>query len=212
MIAAGMDFLPVDINCYFVPATGDRDRICRQERGAPRPPVDLPQYFGSWNLMSFSERQFRDVLGHFVTGITVVTCVGRDGRKVGVTINSFNSVSLEPPLVLFSVGRAGYSFDDLMACDKLAINMLAENQEELSNRFAQPGGDKWQDIDFATNDAGVPLLKGCLARLECTPEMRYEGGDHVIIVSRVDRLEARDDVGPLVYYRGSYARIAGEEY
>jgi flavin reductase (DIM6/NTAB) family NADH-FMN oxidoreductase RutF len=160
--------------------------------------------------MAFSERQYRDALGRFATGITVVTCKGKGDRPVGVTINSFNSVSLDPPLVLFSIGRGAHSFDELVGAEELAVNILAEGQEALSSRFAETRNDKFTGIAFSRTAEGCPVLNGTLATLECRPAFHYAGGDHVIIVMQVDRLSYRDDLRPLLYFRGNYERIEGQ--
>ena len=157
--------------------------------------------------MSFDSRAFRDALGCFATGITIITAKALDGEVVGFTASSFNAVSLDPPLILFSLGRKAFSLRTFLSTDYFAVNILREDQEELSNRFAKALGDKWSGIEFETWDAGCPILKDALAKFECKTRFTYEGGDHVIFVGEVVRMTADLDGKPLLFYRGSYRSI-----
>ncbi len=151
-------------------------------------------------------RQFRDALGRFGTGVTIVTTL--DGsRPMGMTASSFASVSLDPPLVLFCPARTAESYQALASGGPFVINVLSESQQELSNRFARAGEDKWRDLAFDVWDTGVPVLRECLANLECDTHAVYDGGDHSVVVGRVRRL-AHVPVGrPLIYFSGSYAKL-----
>ncbi|HYG87204.1 MAG TPA: flavin reductase family protein [Azospirillum sp.] len=158
--------------------------------------------------MTINPRAFRDALGCFATGITVVTTLSPTGHLVGVTINSFSSVSLEPPLVLFSLGRAAHAFDDFMQAEAFAVNVLADEQKNLSMRFSKRDlQDRWEGVGVERWDTGVPILSGCLANIECDKEMVYAGGDHAIVVGRVRHLRSRNDGRPLLYFRGGYAEL-----
>ncbi|MGQ9369956.1 flavin reductase family protein [Azospirillum sp. A39] len=158
--------------------------------------------------MTIDSRAFRNALGTFATGITVITTRCPDGTPVGVTVNSFSSVSLDPPLVLFCLGRESRSFDVLAHGTCFAVNVLAEEQQELSARFSRGDEqDRWEGIEVERWETGAPILRGCLANLDCTKEAVHDGGDHVILVGRVRRLGAREAGNPLLYFRGGYARL-----
>ncbi len=153
-------------------------------------------------------RAFRDALGSFATGITVITSVSHRGELIGVTANSFNSVSLDPPLVLFSLARNAFSWRAFLSTQYFAVNVLAREQESLSNRFAQPSGDKWGGVAYETWDTGCPILGGAAASFECECRYTHNGGDHVIFVGEVRRMRFDPAREPLIYYRGRYATLA----
>lgn len=157
--------------------------------------------------MPMDSREFRDGLGCFATGITIITAKGQRDEVVGFTASSFNAVSLDPPLILFSLGRKAYSLRAFLSTDYFAVNVLREGQEELSNRFAKALGDKWAGIEFETWDAGCPILKDALAKFECKTRYTHEGGDHVIFVGEVVRMSADLEGKPLLFYRGAYRGI-----
>jgi len=152
----------------------------------------------------------RKALGCFATGVTVVTGLGPDGEKLGVTASSFNSVSLDPPLVLFSLNRRAYSMPGFLESGHFAINVLREGQEELANRFATPLHDKWSGIEFEIWDFGCPILADALANFECKTRFTYDGGDHVIFVGGVERMRADLEGHPLVFFRGRYQALGRE--
>ena len=155
---------------------------------------------------SFNSLELRSALGSFATGVTIVTALGREGQKVGMTANSFNSVSLEPPLVLWSIGRTTNCFDDFIAARSFAIHVLAEDQQPLSNLFAVTGSDRFAELDCTQGLDGVPILPHYSSCFQCTVEHQYDGGDHVIMVGRVVELH---DSGhkPLLFHRGDYAKL-----
>lgn len=157
---------------------------------------------------AIDSRAFRNALGSFATGITVMTAVGADGVPVGITVNSFSSLSLDPPLVLFCVARSSQSLAAFSSAPGFAVNVLADDQQELSVRFSRRDlQDRWGGLAVDTWDTGAPILKGCLAVLECDRHDLLDGGDHVIVVGRVRRLESRADGRPLLYFRGAYATV-----
>jgi 3-hydroxy-9,10-secoandrosta-1,3,5(10)-triene-9,17-dione monooxygenase reductase component len=147
------------------------------------------------------------VLGTFTTGVTIVTTLGMDGQPVGITVNSFNSVSLQPPLVLWSIAKTSHSLAAFTKCGYWAVHILSAGQEELSNGFARAGGQKFQAVDLDSGREGIPLLKGCTATLQCKNSLRYDGGDHIIFVGEVVELEY-EPITPLVYQSGKYAVAA----
>lgn len=153
----------------------------------------------------FGNRELREVLGCFATGVAVVTTRGEGGAPVGLTINSFNSVSLDPPLVLWSLALAAPSLDAFRAHPGFAVNILSEDQAALARKFARPAPDKFAGIDWEPGYADVPLIAGAAARLECRTWRRYEGGDHEIIVGEVIAVAAVDKA-PLIFHRGRFVR------
>ncbi len=157
--------------------------------------------------MSFDVKTFRRALGCYATGITVVT--GRDGDGLfGITINSFTSLSLEPPLVLFCLGVTSRHHTRLRGLDAFAVNVLSEDQGAVSMHFASPASqERWEGVAQIDREAGPPLLAGCIAHLDCTPEAFHDGGDHSIVVGRVQNLTWQADGQPLLYFRGRYGRL-----
>lgn len=152
---------------------------------------------------------FRQALGEFVTGVAVVTAQGPCGELVGMTMSSFNAVSLEPPLVLFSVDRRAHSLASMVHARGFAVNVLAREQEHLSSRFARALSDKWEGVEHTAGHAEAPLLAGALAHFECTPYAQYDGGDHIIFVVRVVNYTVHaDSPHPLVFFRGRYGNVS----
>lgn len=150
-------------------------------------------------------REFRNSLGMFATGVAVVTAKGAGGSPVGLTVSSFNSVSLDPQLILFSIDHASASLPVLREASGCAVNILSADQKELSNRFARAGGDKWEGVEFEIGLEGSPLLPGSLAVFECTPYAIYEGGDHDIFVVKVERHHSvGQSADPLIFFSGGY--------
>jgi flavin reductase (DIM6/NTAB) family NADH-FMN oxidoreductase RutF len=157
--------------------------------------------------MKFDRRAFRNALGCFATGVTVVTTVTDTGDPVGLTANSFSSVSLDPPLVLFCLDRASHNLAAFQASGRFAVNVLSDDQRDLSVRFSTTIGDRWDGVAWEVWATGAPVLSGCLAALDCETEAVHEGGDHVIIVGRVKRFASVVDGKPLLYFRGNYATV-----
>ena len=137
----------------------------------------------------FDSHELRRALGAFVTGVTVVTTVDEDGRFHGVTANSFSSVSLDPPLVLWSQAVTAHSHPVFFKAERFAVNILAEDQIELSNRFAKSSRDKFGGLEVDIGLGGVPLLRGCSARLQCRLFSSLPGGDHTIYVGEVESID-----------------------
>ena len=150
----------------------------------------------------------RDTLGCFATGVTVVTCRGEDDELLGVTANSFNSVSLDPPLVLFSLARTLNSIDAFQVASHYAINVLGVHQRQISQQFASPLADKWTDVRISNSNLDCPILDDALAVFECESWRHYDGGDHKIFVGRIVGIFRNSDHSPLLYYRGDYRNVA----
>jgi flavin reductase (DIM6/NTAB) family NADH-FMN oxidoreductase RutF len=151
----------------------------------------------------FNQRDYRNALGQFATGVTVVTARGKDGRKIGLTVNSFTSVSLEPPLVLWSLSRQATDFTDLIAAQHFAVNILAANQHHLSRKFAATGKNKFSGVECTDSPGGCPLLKGATAHFICRKAHEFDGGDHIIILAEVEEYKWRGGQ-PLVFHAGRY--------
>ena len=147
--------------------------------------------------------EYRRALGCFATGVAVVTTVDANGDKAGITINSFNSVSLDPPLVLWSIAKDSLSFETFAAAEHFAVNVLAIHQQEICNQFAARGADKFDELNCSAGITGVPILPDYSAVFECRAEHRYDGGDHKILVGRVLKFEDRR-TDPLIFYRGHF--------
>jgi flavin reductase (DIM6/NTAB) family NADH-FMN oxidoreductase RutF len=149
-------------------------------------------------------QQFRAALGLFATGVTIVTARTPDGRLVGLTANSFNSVSLSPPLVLWSLGRHAGSLPIFSAGSHYAINILAAEQKELAERFATRDIDRFAGVAWREGAGGAPVLEGAAAVFECANRSRYEEGDHVIFVGAVEACSSRPGAKPLIFHGGRY--------
>ena len=154
----------------------------------------------------FDTKQFRQALSQFATGVTVITARLPDGAFFGVTINSFNSVSLEPPLVLWSLAHTASSMPAFTASDGYVINVLAGDQIEVAQRFARPGVDRFEALPFALSQGGLPVLGGTVAWFECRHRSRYSEGDHVIFVGEVERCHAHPQ-RTLGFHRGRFIAL-----
>ena len=152
----------------------------------------------------FSSREFRASLGMFATGVFIVTARTASGELVGLTANSFNSVSLDPPLVLWSLSRAAGSMAAFSNGMHYAINVLTAEQQALAEQFAARGGDRWAGVAFSEGVSGAPLLAGAAATFECFNRSQYAEGDHVIFVGEVERCAHRADASPLLYHGGKF--------
>jgi flavin reductase (DIM6/NTAB) family NADH-FMN oxidoreductase RutF len=150
---------------------------------------------------------FRQLCGRFATGVVIVTALADDDRPVGMTANSFTSVSLDPPLVSVSVDHQADMHGHLVRGGRFAINVLESRQETLSRRFATDHPDRFVGIGWHAGEGGVPLLEGTLATIECETHTRFEAGDHTIFVGRVVG-GATSEGRPLLYYRGGYYDLA----
>ena len=151
--------------------------------------------------------RFRQVLGHFCSGIVIVT--GMEGREpVGLTAQSFSSLSLDPPLVLFCPAKSSSSWPRIRESGAFAINVLSADQEDVSRVFANKEADKFRGIGWKAGATGSPIIRDVLAAIDCRIDVEHDAGDHTIVVGRVHELHLTDDhPGPLLFYRGGYGRF-----
>lgn len=157
--------------------------------------------------MSIDSNEFRSVLGHFPTGVTVITGAGESG-PAGMTIGSFASVSLDPPLVMFCPGRESGSWKAIRDTGSFCVNVLSESQKEVCGVFASKAEDKFAGVDWGTEVTGSPVIDGSLAWIDCEIHAIHDGGDHDIVVGLVKALEAdADQGGPLLFFQGGYGRF-----
>lgn len=140
----------------------------------------------------------------FATGVAIVTTRTPAGELVGLTVNSFNSVSLEPPLVLWSLSQRSTSAPFFRAATHYAVNVLAADQRELAQRFAAPVGDRWTEVPWRAGATGVPLIDGAVAHFECCNQGRHEEGDHIIFIGRVESCDHRAGAAPLLFHGGRF--------
>ncbi len=150
-----------------------------------------------------ARREFRRSLGQFATGVTVMTTLNPEGVRVGMTVNSFNSLSLDPPLILWSIAKTTPAFNYFQSQDAFAVNILASGQEEWARQMAKSGADKFQNVSLMDGRRGVPLLEGCVVYFECDVWARYPGGDHDIIVGHVKRV-LNTGKDPLLFHNGTF--------
>ncbi len=150
-------------------------------------------------------RALRDALGQFATGVTIITTSDAQDAPVGLTVNSFNSVSLDPPLVLWSLMNSSGKLDAFSRCTHWAVHVLGVDQQALSQRFAS-SCDRFAGIDFMRGPGNVPLLDGCVARYVCSNHLQHEGGDHRILIGRVEQFEQFNGE-PLLFHGGHYCQL-----
>lgn len=156
---------------------------------------------------SSDSARFRQALGHFPTGVTVITSES-DGVPAGLAVGSFFSISLEPPLVGFCVAKASTSWPAVRKTGRFCANVLASDQEALCRVFASSGGQKFQGIGWHPSSGGSPILADVLAWIDCTIDAEHDAGDHSIVVGRVRELEVPREGHPLVFFRGGYAQLS----
>jgi 3-hydroxy-9,10-secoandrosta-1,3,5(10)-triene-9,17-dione monooxygenase reductase component len=169
-------------------------------------PVEDPLGPAPADSASIDEARFRAVLGHFATGVTVVAA-NHDGQPVGLSVNSFTSVSLDPPLVAFCAAKTSSTWPKIRAGRLFTVNVLAEHQEDVSRVFATRNPDKFRDVRWWPAPSGSPVIEGVLAWIDCHMDAEYEAGDHLIVVGRVNDLDVAAEGRPLLFYRGGYGRF-----
>ncbi|GAA4806394.1 flavin reductase family protein [Streptomyces ziwulingensis] len=151
---------------------------------------------------------FRTVMGQFCSGVTVVTAMGPEA-PVGFTCQAFASLSLDPPRIVLGVSRSSTSWPVIRSGAEFCVNVLAQHQRALSDQFARSGGDKFRGVGWSGSPAGSPRLAGASAWIDCRPHAEYDGGDHLVVIGEVCRVETpAEPRPPLLYHRGRYARIA----
>ncbi len=155
-------------------------------------------------MSAFTPEDFRAALGQFTTGVTIVTAVDEQGRRVGLTANSFNSVSLDPPLVLWSLSKHSSSMPALKTAAAYAVNVLGADQRLLAERFARRGVDRFEGVAWRPGLSGAPLIDGAVATFECVPRSHHDEGDHIIFVGEVTHCRRRVGAVPLVFHGGRF--------
>jgi flavin reductase (DIM6/NTAB) family NADH-FMN oxidoreductase RutF len=155
--------------------------------------------------MPISTEDFRNALSRFASGVTVVTTVDSNGKAFGITVSAFCSVSLEPPLILVCIEKTAGSHFAFLESGRFCVNILAEDQEELSRHFANPQFDKFETIKISDNQNGLILLDDCCANLVCTVKANVSAGDHTVFIASVESARVFEKK-PLVYFRGSYGK------
>ena len=157
--------------------------------------------------MSMDARELRNALGRFATGVCVISAVDKQGNAVGMTANSFSSVSLDPPLVLWSLQNTSEIFDTFATAKRFAINVLAAEQVALSNQYAKKGDHQMTPAHYSTGRDGAPVISNALVSFECHLEATHEGGDHLIIIGRVSNMYSRPTGKPLLFHAGAYGEL-----
>lgn len=158
-------------------------------------------------MSHFDSKQLRNVLGHYPTGVTIITAMDTAGSPFGMTANSFASVSLDPPLILWSVGAEGSGHDIFVEAEHFCVHFLSQEQEDLSSLFADKQENRFENIDWSPGKLGAPLLPGCMCRIQCTREAVYPGGDHSIILGKAVYIESTQEKKPLVFHQGQYGTV-----
>ena len=173
------------------------------------PFADLVGSTVSDEAIAIDSAEFRKVLGHFPTGVTVVAAV-IDGKPAGLAVGSFFSVSLDPPLVGFCVGKSSNSWATIKGAGHFVVNVLGDSQDAVSGQFSSKMPDKFEGLDWTPAVAtGGPRLDGCIAHIDCTVENIFDGGDHDLVIGRVQGLGVdRDEDGPLLFFKGKYGKLA----
>jgi flavin reductase (DIM6/NTAB) family NADH-FMN oxidoreductase RutF len=156
---------------------------------------------------AIDQAHFRNVLGHFGSGVAIITSIDAD-EPVGMAVQSFSSLSLDPPYVFFAPAKSSTSWPRIRATGRFCANVLSEDQEELSRGFAVSGGDKFAGVNWHESANRSPILDGCLAWIDCVIETEHDGGDHNIVVGRVLELDVERDGRPLLFFRGGYGRLS----
>ena len=151
---------------------------------------------------------FRRVLGHYPTGVCVITSTEPDGRPIGMSIGSFTSASLDPPLVAFFSDRRSATFQSICDTGHFCVNVLGEHQEAFSRRFARPASDKFAGISHRLSGLGLPILEGVVAWMDCRLRTVHEAGDHFIAIGEVVSLAAEHSARPLLFHKGSYGQLS----
>ncbi|MBP6503654.1 MAG: flavin reductase family protein [Rhodoferax sp.] len=156
-------------------------------------------------------RALRNALGRFATGVTIVTAIDMDGHPIGLTVNSFSAVSLDPALVLWCLDNSSHNLAAFRKASHFAVNILAADQQEISNRFATWPADRFAGLVWQPGAGGAPLFPGCCATFEVANETDHAAGDHTIFIGRVERFTETPDLAPLLFHAGRYASLAEEQ-
>jgi flavin reductase (DIM6/NTAB) family NADH-FMN oxidoreductase RutF len=173
---------------------------------APKHPADPANELASGNA-AIDPRDFRNALGTFATGVTIITALTAEGKPYGLTCNSFASVSLNPPLVLWSLGMFSQGLSTFQNASHFTVNVLGASQQDLSNKFAKSSNDRFAGVEWMPGLGGAPVLANCVASFQCRAANRYYGGDHIIFLGAVEAY-AYNRQEPLLFARGGYGRFA----
>ncbi len=168
---------------------------------------DIRQDQPGSSVATIDQAKFRQVLGHFPTGVTVITAM-HEGSPVGFAVGSFASLSLEPPQVLFCAGTQSSSWPKIQAAGKLCVNVLADDQEDVSRVFASKASDKFAELAWRPSGNGAPFLEGSLVSIDCDVDDVIESGDHFVVIAAVTHLDVHHEGHPLIFYRGGYGRVS----
>jgi len=157
--------------------------------------------------MTVDKKTFRSVLGHFASGVVIVTSA-LHGKPLGLTVQSLIALSLDPPLVLFSPAKTSTTWPAARATGKFCVNILGEHQLQICQTFSASGGDKFATVDWAWSESGLPAISGCIAYVECELYETHEAGDHEIAIGAVQQLRLGDPRPPLVFFQGAYRQLS----
>lgn len=163
-------------------------------------------------MAEIDTRSLRNVLGCYATGVAVIAARTSAQQHVGVTVNSFSSLSLDPPLILFSLAKTAGVLAHFQQAEHFSVNILSHKQEALSNMFARPSTASWSSVDHTDGEDGCALIAGCVAQLECRRHGEIDGGDHRILIGTVDRYHLLASAHPLLFYRGRYGTYARNQW
>ena len=154
--------------------------------------------------MQISNEEFKQCLGSFVSGVAIVAIIDEGGEPQGVTVSSFSSLSLNPPMVAFNLGKKSHLYNKIVNSKSFSVNILSHNQAVLSNKFSKNSTDRWRDVQYTLGLHGCPILDSSIAFIECFTASIYDGGDHSIITGKVINLQRTHEARPLIYYMGGY--------
>lgn len=158
--------------------------------------------------MSIDPQLYRETLGHYPTGVALVTAIAADGKPYGMVVGSFTSLSMDPPLVTFMPMRSSYTYTQIQSATSFCVNVLAADQLDLCRQFASKAEDKFAGVEWEPTPSGAPRLKGAVSWIDCTFENELEGGDHVIVIGRITDLGVQRPVHPLLFFQGGYGRFS----
>lgn len=162
-------------------------------------------------LPQHDSRALRNALGRFATGVCIVTAIDPDGHPIGLTVNSFSAVSLDPALVLWCLDNSSHNLEAFRKASHHSINILAENQQDISNRFATWPADRFVGLAWQGGLGGAPVFPACCATFEVANETAHGAGDHTIFIGRIERFGERVDLAPLLFHAGSYAGLVAAD-
>jgi 3-hydroxy-9,10-secoandrosta-1,3,5(10)-triene-9,17-dione monooxygenase reductase component len=175
-------------------------------------PEATPQPDAPPPAIQHDPRSLRNVLGCYATGVAILTTITAEKQPIGVTVNSFSSVSLDPPLILFSLLNTAGILPHFQQAEHFNVNILSSKQEALSNIFARPSSATWDTLPYENNPEGCALFSGCVAQLECRRYAEIDGGDHRIFLGTVLRFHLLSPAEPLLFYRGRYGTYVRDQW